>query len=72
MRVAIDQDKFNATVVELLGMQTPNARDGLIDLMATDDIKIWTNDGRDESWVLTVGGVAFGKVHRSRIEAPPR
>lgn len=71
MDVAIDQERFDATVRELLALQTPKARAGLLELLAIHEIKVWTNDGRDETWTFTVDGVAFGRVHRSRIEAAP-
>ena len=72
MDVAIGQAKFDATVLKLLALQTETARAGLLDLMAEEEIKIYAAPGtRDESWIVAVGGVAFGKVHRSGIEAPP-
>jgi hypothetical protein len=71
--VEIDQARADATVRLLLEQQTPAARAALLELLADEPVQIWTDDGRAEWWTFTVDGVAFGRVHRSRVETvPPR
>lgn len=71
MRVEIDQDRADEVTRWLLEQQTPNAREQLLALLADHPVEIFTDDGMAETWIFSVDGVGFGRVHRSRVEAAP-